>query len=157
LAWLLGGAAPTLQGIDGRILESCNPRATKTYLKELDKLISKDNLDERLKLLVARIAKLQNIDPEDAAELNEIDRMITQAKLEAERQCGKLTNTPWSPKLKQANYIKRYWETWLKENRTGRDLANKRRKSTSRSVHSTLTTPSNTTLSFTPRATILND
>jgi hypothetical protein len=118
LAWLLGSASPTLQGIEGRILESCNPRATETYLKELDKLLARDHLDDRLRLLVARITKLKHINPNDTSELNKIDQLITQAKLNAKRQCGKLSNTPWSPKLKQANYIKQYWETWLKENQT---------------------------------------
>jgi exonuclease III len=123
LGWLLSGYPPDLTRHENRMLETTNPNATKIYKESLQKYIERDQIHARMLRIRDRIAITHQLTEEDKEELEELDFLLTSAHLEAERQCGKLSNTPWSPKLKAANKLKRHWEMWCKQIKTGRDLS----------------------------------
>jgi hypothetical protein len=110
------------------MLATSNPNATKVYKEKLKEYIERDKIYERMIKIRDKIANTNKLEPQDKDELEELDFLLTAARLEAERQCGKLSTTPWSPKLKAANQIKRHWEMWCKQIKTGRDLTAQRKK-----------------------------
>jgi hypothetical protein len=123
LGWLLCGYPPDLTRYEQRMLETTNPRATDLYKKELKKSIERDDILEWMRRIRDKIATTHKLTTEDKEELETLDNLLTAARLEAERQCGKLSNTPWSPKLKAATLVKCHWEMWCKQRKTGRDLS----------------------------------
>ena len=89
----------------------------------MEQLFEDHQLEARQQAVETSIATNGHVNLQDGEELEQLDQILTAGRLEAERQCGKLVMDPWTPLLKAARLIKRHWELWLKELKTGRDLS----------------------------------
>jgi len=109
LKWLLGGNPPTMSIAANRVLKTSSPRHMKKYCEVLEKIIDNNNLVEKHDNLFDEIKSAGIITAEQSDELNKLDKQLTKAKLEAERQCSKLSRTPWSPAIVSARRTVRFW------------------------------------------------
>ena len=126
LEWLLGGKAPTMISATRRTLKTSSPKHMTKYCQVLRQQLERQNLALQQDLLVEDIQHTGRITATQQTELNRLDAALTEAKLEAERQSGKLATAPWSPKLIQARRKVRYWDLWRKEKRLNRDFTRQR-------------------------------
>ena len=106
LGELLSGYPPESAQRERRILESNNPRVVKTYMEKLEAIMKENDILGRTRRIRDKIAEAYSITQDDEYELNQIDEILTYARLEVERQCGKLSIDPYSPTLKKAMIIK---------------------------------------------------
>lgn len=127
LTRFLGGAAPQITPREARILATSNPRYVYKYRQVLAELEKQHRLLERWEEVTKRIEQ-QGTTTELEEELEDLDTITTNCRLEAERQCGKLSKLAWSPPLRDARRRKKYWEAWQNEYRLARDYSQKRQK-----------------------------
>lgn len=92
-----------------RRLKTTDPRITHKYTKELHKLLTQENIYERLNTLHQSMQT--TILPTDLIHFEELDAFITNAMTIAEKGCRKLRTgiVPWSPLYQQACDRVTYW------------------------------------------------
>ena len=126
--WLLGCKAPTIVAPDRRVLQTSSPRHMTKYLEHLEKVVEDLQLVQRHKELFESITAAKGLKPHHKEELNYLDKLLTEAKLEAERKCAKLATLPWSPDLIHARRRLRFWNLWKSELLTNRNFSEQRLK-----------------------------
>ena len=119
----LQGRPDLLASAARRNLNSHNPRAVKEYRRHLEDFLDSNPIERELDIITELISTNKSISPEQQAILDSIDQRLTSAKLQAEKECSKIPAHPWSPKLRDAQSIVRYWQLWLSEIRTTKDLS----------------------------------
>ena len=90
--------------------------------------MDKHNILERQRIAAENCNKAKRVTMDLEWELEDIDRLLLEGKLEAERQCGKLNMHPWSLKLCNQRRVQRYWELWKHQLKTGRDYSDARHR-----------------------------
>ena len=111
-------SAPVHNPAVSRGISASNPVQCEQYVAFLDKLFDELNIEHRI----------QNI-PDDVTAKNylqQLDRDITKAMLQAERECTKFPSTPWSPALMRYKKTVKYWKMWVSELKTHNDLSQQR-------------------------------
>jgi len=94
-----------------RRLKCHDPRVVERYTKSLEAVSIQLQVEEKVESLY-QIATTRTWTKQQEAEYNELDTKLTQAKLEAERQCRKICarRTPWTPAVTQAIQCILYWK-----------------------------------------------
>ena len=104
-----------------RGVTSSNPKSIKLYRKTLTKLLDNSNLEDRLSIILKS-------DQIDYDQLEAIDDELTNVMLKCDKQCMRISQTPWSPQLHKARANLRFWKLWLTQLRIGRNLEEARNK-----------------------------
>lgn len=97
----LKGDIPTAQLNSNRKLTSDDGRIVKEYQRLLTVELNKSNLEERIKILEEKHMKRFN-KIEICTEIEELDHVFTNIKLNSEENCIVQYKHPWSPKLQKA-------------------------------------------------------
>ena len=88
-----------------RGLNANNPLQTEKFIQHLQKSWKTSDITNRIKLA----SSISNTNTMQMT-LNEIDQDITKAMLRAERRVRKAKRPPWSPALKQASLLVKYYK-----------------------------------------------
>jgi hypothetical protein len=126
LGELLSGYPPKIAARECRILTTQNPRYKKKYMEKLQEFLDKHKILERQRAVEDNCRKARRVTKALQDELEEIDRLLLEGRLKAERQCGKLNMKPWSPKLRDQRRVQQHWELWKHQYKTGRDYSEAR-------------------------------
>ncbi len=70
---------------------------------------------------IAQLLNKPNFSPKDHQDLEQIDVDLTQILVQADKQCSKFKNVPWSPELHRMYIEHRYWTLQASSLKTGRD------------------------------------
>ena len=95
-------------------------------MEKLQEFMDKHNILERQQTAAENCSKAKRVMMDLERELEDIDRLLLEGKLEAECQCGKLNMHPWSLKLRNQHRVQWYWELWKHQLKTGRDYSDAR-------------------------------
>ena len=106
------GRPDKIQAPDSRGINASNPVQVETFLKNLQTFWKRYNIDQRI-----QTAETIHSTTELREVLNNIDRDITRAMLQAERKVRKSQKPPWSPELKQASLSVKYYKLLLQQHR----------------------------------------
>jgi len=90
------------------------------YSKKVALKWDQQNIQERLNELLQKNFFSEN----DHAVLEQIDTDLTRIMMQADQQCVKYHNTPWSPILHEAYLEHKYWSLQLTSLKTKRNLDN---------------------------------
>ncbi len=88
------------------------------------KVAYKWNWQEIQERIIVLMKKPKLNDKEDHANLEQIDQDLTKILVQADKQCAKFHQTPWSPKLHAAYLKHRYWPLQITSIKTKRNLDN---------------------------------
>lgn len=111
-----------------RGLTTNNPRAVLAYREFLKKELDTSNLESDANMINYAI-KMEARTHEDIRKMmNKLDDDLTRTKLEADKKCEKINNTPWSPELMKAKRTKTFWQLWVSELKLNKDLSKKRKQ-----------------------------
>ena len=103
-----------------RNLNSSNPRTLKPYVERLGKLFAEHKILERAITLKANFAEHGKTD-ELEKQYQILDKEKSELMVAAEKKSADTTQTsaiPWSPELKRAALLFRYWDLRLRQYRT---------------------------------------
>ncbi len=90
------------------------------YSKKVAYEWDRQNIQERLNELMQKAS----FSEDDHEELEQIDKDLTKIMVQADQQCAKYHNTPWSPILHDAYLEHKYWSLQLTSLKTKRNLDN---------------------------------
>ncbi|GAX26437.1 hypothetical protein FisN_37Hu013 [Fistulifera solaris] len=76
--------------------------------------------------IVETVDRTGTLDEADQYILENIDELITATMVNTEKDMTRNHKSPWSPKLIQATHAIAYWNSWIKEAKTGRDYSHQR-------------------------------
>jgi len=102
-----------------RGINSRNELHVPKYCKTVIQRCQQHRLDERIASLLTKPA----LSPDEIQELELIDATLTKILVQTDQQCRPLLQTPWSPAVRTAYMIHRYWSLKLTAKRTERDLS----------------------------------
>ena len=123
----LGAESPALLDPELRPLSTRNPRSVYKYRKVLTALEQQHNLHARWQHITKEIENTPDLSDDIIHRLETLEEITTYCKMEAERKCGKIATCPWSPHLRDARRILKYWNLWRKEFKVNIDLSKARR------------------------------
>jgi len=103
-----------LRGINSRHEEHVH-----TFSKRVVKQCNRHQLAERTAALLDK----HTLSETDLEELEHIDKTITKVLIQADQQWRPLSSTPWSPTLRTAYLIHRYWSLTFTAKKTEHDLS----------------------------------
>ena len=110
-----------------RPLQSCDPRAVKTYREMLEKYLNEGLFEHNLNRAISKL-KDEGYNDDTANTIDNLDQEITNVRLDIEAKCTKISSYPWSPTLVEARKAVTYWRLWLSELKLKRDLSTQRIK-----------------------------
>ncbi len=114
----LMGSVDSISPAPARRLNSENQVSVDRYLAAFKKYADDHNIDERVTALVNIAASLSTSQCKQSYDA--IDRDITRAMLHAEKEAKRPAGKyAWSPKLREAGLLARYWHMRLKEIESG--------------------------------------
>jgi hypothetical protein len=122
------GDQPFAQGeASSRSIGSDKPRAVKVYRKQLEDYLNESGIEQDLE---KACVELDDPNLHDAAvtKMQRLQQRITNKRLEIEKKCAKLDNSPWSPQLRDAVRRKTYFRIWVSEFKLRKDFSQQRRK-----------------------------
>ena len=110
----LMGVVDMISAAPARGLNSENQVSVDRYLEALKTYVSDHNIDSRVNDLVATASELSP--SQCKARYDSIDRDMTRAMLHAEKEAKRPSGKyAWSPKLREAGLLARYWHLRLRE------------------------------------------
>jgi hypothetical protein len=122
------GDQPFLQGeISARAIGSDKPRAVKAYRKLLEEFLDESGIEQELAKTIEDL-KEPNLHAAAVEKIQVLQQCITNKRLEIEKKCAKLDNSPWSPQLRDAVRRKTFFRIWVSEFKLKKDLSSQRRK-----------------------------
>jgi hypothetical protein len=122
------GDQPFVQGdISGRSIGSDKPRAIKVYRKLLEKYLNESGIEQEIEKTIEEL-KEPSLHATAVEKMQALQQQITNKRLEIEKKCSKLDNSPWSPQLRDAVRRKTYFRIWVSEFKLNKDLSHQRRK-----------------------------
>jgi hypothetical protein len=107
----LKGCPTAIEGSVARLLRSNHPKQLSKYKCKLWDRLTNQNIFNRVQKLLS-IPK-GSWTPAHTKEQEAIDRELTEAMLQAEKEACRKRNLPWSPALKKATLVVAYWKIAL--------------------------------------------
>jgi exonuclease III len=113
LKGFMRGQPSTPAEMKRRGVNSADPRALTVYREMMGKFLDESGLEEQLEKVVRRVERNGGtLSKQAAKQLDKLEDMFTNAKLEADAACAKIPATPWSPKLIKSKMWVNYWKLW---------------------------------------------
>jgi hypothetical protein len=127
LVKFLGNEPPQNGAYATRAVGTDQPRSVLKYRKELEEYLNSSKIEEAT---YKAIEEMNDPSKRAAAEvkLKNLQNALTDKRLEIEKGCSKLDNSPWSPQLRDAVKRKTYFKIWVSEFKLGKDFSEQRRK-----------------------------
>jgi hypothetical protein len=126
LAAYLKGEPSLELALESRYINGKDKIAMMKYKQILGEFFESSNILQRLRRFEKEYSNYGSLTDKLAKELDQIDNVLTDAKLRAEAACKRTAQVPWSPKLKICNDEIKYWKLWRKQLLTHRDFGIKR-------------------------------
>jgi hypothetical protein len=106
-----------------------NPRAVKLYRKRLQHFFQTSHFNRDMERLQSIIDNINGPLPQRLQdEYNRIDKWFTTTCIKFDKECSRLPNIEWSPALIIAKHNSMYWNMWITELQTGRELSTQRQE-----------------------------
>jgi hypothetical protein len=117
------GNQPFSQGeTSARVIGSDKPRAVKVYRKLLEDYLNESGIEQEIERTIAEL-KDPNLHVAAVERLQMLQQTITDKRLEIEKKCATLDNSPWSPQLRDTVWRKTYFRIWVLEFKLQKDLS----------------------------------
>jgi len=116
---LFGGTTIPIARLSQRGVNSRHPQTVTKFCKRVISRCTQLNLADRL----AALQSITHFLPQHYAELELIDKQLTQVLISADKTCTPANPVPWSPALNQAYLRHRLWTLELSAKRTKRDFS----------------------------------